>query len=245
MTSTTAQGAVGYAALWVADPDSAARFFSAAMGWSYRDEGPLHRMIADVQPPQSIVDLAALPAGVWDGWPRHNTMFLSHAVDDVDAAVARIRAAGGHASDPTDEPHGRGASCTDDQGMVFAIHAGDGEPPATAAQPGRGRLAYLTLQVTDSARARTFFRDVFGWGFTPGTHADGYQIDGLHPMGGLHGGHDRPSVVPMYAVDDIRDTVLRIRAAGGTASEPELKPYGVLSSCADDQRTRFDAGQLG
>lgn len=244
MTSTRARGAVGYAALWVADQDRAAEFFRAALGWSYSDEGPLHRMRANTDLPQSIVALSALPDGVWDDWTRHNTMFLSHAVGDVAAAVAHIRAAGGRAEEHTDGPHGHTANCTDGQGMAFAVHTDSGERDAAAPPPQNGGLAYLTLQVPDADRATAFFRDVFGWGFTPGSVPGGYQIDGLAPMGGLLGGQRQASVVPTYAVDDVHHTVARIRAAGGTATEPEAKPYGTLSHCADDQGTRFSVGQL-
>jgi predicted enzyme related to lactoylglutathione lyase len=48
----------------------------------------------------------------------------------------------------------------------------------------------------------------------------------------------------MYLVDDIGAAVERVRAAGGTASDPERQPYGVTSDCVDDQGTRFYLGQL-
>lgn len=236
MTTTGIHGTVGYAALWVADPDRAATFFATALGWSYSDVGPQHRMVAGASPPQSIVSLAALPAGVWDDWPRYNTMFLSQGVDDADAAVERIRSAGGRSEDPVDTDHGRSANCMDDQGLPFAVHEGDSH--------GHDRIGYLTFEVADSARARAFFGAVFGWAFSAGSDDDGWQVDEMYPMTGLHGGHGQPTVVPMYAVDDIGPTVNRVRAAGGTATVPERRPYGLLSSCADDQGTRFHVGEM-
>lgn len=237
MTVTNVQGTVGYAALWVADLEHAAAFFTTALGWSYSDESPRHRMVAGASPPQSIVSLSALPDGVWDDWPRHNTQFLSHGVDDVDACARRIRSAGGRVEEPADTGRGRSASCTDDQGLPFAIH--EGGPPT------QGRLAYLTFEVVDSARARAFFGTVFGWSFRRGSHEDGWQVDEMYPMAGLHGGHAQPTVVPMYAVDDIAVAVSGVRAAGGTATDPERQPYGTTSYCADDQGTRFYLGELG
>jgi predicted enzyme related to lactoylglutathione lyase len=62
-------------------------------------------------------------------------------------------------------------------------------------------------------------------------------------MTGLHGGHDVATVVPMYRVDDIHDAVARVRAAGGSATDPESQPYGLSSQCVDDQGTRFFLGQ--
>ncbi|MHA6620387.1 VOC family protein [Pseudonocardia sp. DLS-67] len=98
--------------------------------------------------------------------------------------------------------------------------------------------------MVDSARARAFFGSVFGWSFSPGSHEDGWQVDEMSPMVGLHGGHAQPTVVPMYAVDDIAAAVSGVHAAGGTATEPERQPYGTTSSCADDQGTRFYLGEL-
>lgn len=229
-------GTVGYAALWVDDLERAARFFAAALGWSFSGEAPQHRTVAGASPAQSIVSLAALPAGVWDDWPRHNTMFLSHGVDDVDASVERIRSLGGRADEPVDADHGRSANCADDQGMPFGIHEGYSR--------GDGRLAYLTLEVADSARARTFFGAAFGWTFSEGSHDDGWQVVDMWPLTGLHGGHRVPTVVPMYAVDDIAASVGAVRAAGGTATDPERQSYGLMAACADDQGTRFYLGEL-
>jgi predicted enzyme related to lactoylglutathione lyase len=128
--------------------------------------------------------------------------------------------------------------------MPFATYQ-DTPATAPAGSPGHGRIAYLTFEVRDSARARAFFGAVFGWRFTPGHVADGWQIEGMTPMGGISGGHAEPTLVPMYAVDDIAGAVSRVREAGGQASDPERQPYGTTSFCADDQGTRFYLGELG
>ena len=48
----------------------------------------------------------------------------------------------------------------------------------------------------------------------------------------------------MFAVDDIAAAVERVRAAGGTATDPERQPYGTTSDCTDDQGLRFYLGEL-
>jgi len=63
-------------------------------------------------------------------------------------------------------------------------------------------------------------------------------------MAGLAGG-GAGVVTPMWRVDDIGAAVGRVRAAGGTATEPERQPYGLSSQCTDDQGTRFWLGELG
>jgi uncharacterized glyoxalase superfamily protein PhnB len=236
-------GDLGYASLWVPDVERAAAFFSHVLGWTYYGHGPEHRMVEGADPHHGIVELAALPAGLWDAWPRHATLFASHAVEDVHTAVARVRAAGGQATEPHEESYGPTTECLDDQGMPFAIYQ---DTPATvpASSPGHGQLAYLTFEVADSARARAFFGAVFGWRFAPGHVADGWQIQGMTPIGGISGGHAEPTIVPMYTVDDIASAVDRVREAGGRASDPEVQPYGTMSYCADDQGTRFYLGEL-
>lgn len=48
----------------------------------------------------------------------------------------------------------------------------------------------------------------------------------------------------MYRVDDLAAALQAVRDAGGSAGDPEVQPYGITSSCADDQGTRFHLGQL-
>jgi predicted enzyme related to lactoylglutathione lyase len=73
---------------------------------------------------------------------------------------------------------------------------------------------------------------------------DGWQVEDVAPMVGMVGRREPATVVPMYRVDDIIVAVERVRAAGGTATDPERQPYGVWSRCTDDQGTRFHLGQL-
>jgi uncharacterized glyoxalase superfamily protein PhnB len=232
-------GDVVYSSLWVPDVERAAAFYGSVLGWRYVSEG---------EPRGRQVEGLGQRIGLWGG-EEHATMFLSFAVDDVAAAVDRVRAAGGRADEPTRRPYGLIADCVDDQGMPFAVY----EPPAAGTErtggPYRhGEVGYLTIEVPDSARARAFFGAVLGWEFTPGRVEDGWsvRIDGreINHMTGMHGGHDRPTVVPMYLIDDIGSAVDRVRAAGGTATEPARQPYGVTAECADDQGTRFYLGQL-
>jgi predicted enzyme related to lactoylglutathione lyase len=46
---------------------------------------------------------------------------LSYRVDDIRAAVERVRAAGGLAGEPGREPSGLTAECADDQGTTFRL----------------------------------------------------------------------------------------------------------------------------
>jgi uncharacterized glyoxalase superfamily protein PhnB len=233
-------GDVIYSSLYVPDVARAASFYGSVLGWRYaRVDEPRGRRVEGL----------GQRLGLWGG-EEHNTMFLCFAVDDVAAAVDRVRAAGGRAGEPARKPYGLIAECDDDQGMAFALYELTAADVVDATGPPyrNGEICYLTIEVPDSARTRGFFGAVLGWDFTPGQAEDGWRarIGGaeVRYMTGLHGGHDRSTVVPMYSVDDIAAAVERVRAAGGTATEPDRRPYGITAECTDDQGTRFSLGQL-
>ncbi|HEY1346939.1 MAG TPA: VOC family protein [Streptosporangiaceae bacterium] len=229
-------GDIGYASLWVPDIGRAAAFYAAVLGWAYEpSHNPHARQVPGAAPPQ----------GLWGAQPR-STLFCSYVVDDAMAAAARVRAADGQAGDPIRRPYGLVAECTDDQGTRFAVHQypAAGQPAAGPAAARDGDLAYITFEVVDSRRARDFYGAVLGWRFAPGRIADGWQVEGTTPMAGLSGGHAEATTVPMWRVADLREAVGRVRAAGGTATEPQQEPYGLVAECTDDQGTRFHLGQF-
>ena len=60
-------------------------------------------------------------AGIAGGIPVSTTVPM-WTVDDIDAAVARVREAGRHrAREPERQPYGLMAECTDDQGTRFYL----------------------------------------------------------------------------------------------------------------------------
>jgi uncharacterized glyoxalase superfamily protein PhnB len=227
-------GDVAYASLWVRDVDRAAGFFADVLGWRYAEGG-------DAAGRQ--VEGAAPRHGMFGGQPRA-TLFCCYVVDDVDAAVERVRAAGGQAETPDDRPYGRLAECTDQDGLRFALmdsrEAGR-RPSAGDAQPGD--LWYITMAVRDSARARDFYGAVLGWRFSPGSVNDGWNVEDVAPVTGMWGSREQSVNVPMYLVDDIQSAVERVRARGGTASDVSTESFGLMSECQDDQGTPFYLGQ--
>lgn len=236
-----APGDAGYTSLWVPDVDRAADFYASVLGWTYEaDHQGQGRRVVGATPAQ----------GLFGGQAR-STLFAAYVVDDVRAAIERVRAAGGTAEEPTREPWGLSAMCTDNQGARLTVYqpAETGETYAAGEEPPMnglraGDLAYVTMQVPDSSKARDFYGAVLGWEFSPGHIDDGWQVTNTRPMTGLSGGHAELTVVPMWRVDDIDAAVARVRAAGGRASDPERQPYGITSDCQDDQGTRFYLGQL-
>lgn len=226
-------GDVGYASLWTRDIEAAQRFYAAVLGWTTTaGSAPQGRQVTNL----------ATPLGIWGGRPR-GTLFVCWAVPDVDAAVELVRAAGGTAEAPTDEPYGRLANCVDDQGLAFAVFTPPGGPGAAPDTTRPGELTYLILQLPDSGRARAFYGTVLGWRFVPGRAAGNWNVlvdsGDTHPRAGLSSGPGEPTVVPMFAVADIAAAVVAVRAAGGTADDPALAGYGTSSACVDDQDAQF------
>jgi uncharacterized glyoxalase superfamily protein PhnB len=224
------QGDVGYAWLTAPDPDRAAEFYAAVLGWQY---SPGHAAGG------RTVEGRAMPLGIGAGAPG---LQVSYAVDDVAAAVARVRAAGGTATAPEDRPYGPASDGTDDQGVPFSLHRAGGPGRTPANGRTRGDLSYLTFEVVDSARTRAFLGAVLGLDFEPGRVEDGWAVPGVAPMAGLSGGHATATVVPMWRVDDVAAAVEQVRAQGGTSTDPESQPYGTTAECTDDQGVRFYLG---
>jgi uncharacterized protein len=237
-TSSTAPtiraGEVGFTSVQVPDLDRGLAFYTAVFGWEYGRGGAEDSRRVTSTPHDQAVAVSARP-----------TTYLAYAVADLAATSAAVRTAGGTVSDESPHPWGQSVDCVDDQGLEFSVY----EPPAGPATAERadnmfGDIAYLTYAVPDTARFRAFYGAVFGWTFTPGRIDDGWGIQGTTPMGGVHGGVAAPRVAPMYAVTDIDDAVRKVRAAGGTATDPERMPYGVTSDCTDDQGSFFYLGKL-
>ena len=228
-------GDLSYTSVWTPDVAAAARFYSAVLGWETEgDHQGRGRRVTNVR-----TDM-----GIFGGMP--STLFFAAVVDDADAAAARVRAAGGTVGDTAELPYGRLVDCRDDQGLTFALH----QPPAGAAPTigpdtgAPGELAYVAVQTSDTARARAFFGSVLGWEFVAGTTPGNWHVEvggeSTRPaMVGLGQHPGAPVVVPMFAVTDVHAALDSVRAAGGTATDPEAAGYGTVSECTDDQGGRF------
>jgi uncharacterized glyoxalase superfamily protein PhnB len=61
------------------------------------------------------------PLGIRSSRGAEPEVQLSYRVDDIAAAVERVRAAGGRAGEPERRPYGLHAECVDDQGVTFRL----------------------------------------------------------------------------------------------------------------------------
>jgi uncharacterized glyoxalase superfamily protein PhnB len=105
------QGDVASVAIVAPDAHRAKEFYEAVLGVPFSPGHPGAWRTEETRPPLSIMSTAGAEPGVQ----------LSYRVDDIAAAVERVRAAGGHADDPVRRAFGLLADCADDQGVTFRL----------------------------------------------------------------------------------------------------------------------------
>jgi uncharacterized glyoxalase superfamily protein PhnB len=105
------QGDVANVTMAAPDAHRAKDFYEAVLGVPFSAGHPGTWRTDETTPPLSI-----LPSEGAE--PR---VQLSYRVDDIAAAVERVRAAGGHADQPVRRPFGLLARCADDAGTTFHL----------------------------------------------------------------------------------------------------------------------------
>jgi hypothetical protein len=230
--------------LMTTDADAAARFYGAVVGWSVGDSGQTDKTYQQWSIGGQTVGglLRIAPDPSEDGMRPMWTGYLN--VDDVDASVTGITAAGGAVCMPAfDVPGvGRMAMVADPQGAVFYVMAPIGETPSPSFTPGRpGFGGWNELHTTDWRAALDFYSRQFGWGKSQemdspmGTYL--MFNTGGDPVGGMLNESDfpRPMWLYYFNVDDIGPAKSRVETAGGEVLHgPEQVPTGVWIVLARD-----------
>jgi len=104
-------GVVAYLTHAVTDSERARAFYGAVLGWTFRPG-----RVEDGWQIEGTIPPAGLRGGATE--PGIEPVYT---VDDLDAAVAAVRAHGGQAGEPRQQPYGRVVECTDDQGTRFQL----------------------------------------------------------------------------------------------------------------------------
>ncbi|MGV3731381.1 MAG: VOC family protein [Sphingopyxis sp.] len=236
--------------LMTSDPDGAAAFYGAVVGWTiaaHSDPGAPgdvdYRMIVRTNGGNAGGVLALTPdmaaGGARPGWLGYIY------TPDVDAAIEAMTADGGILQMPaTDLPVGRMAMVADPQGAPFYIMnpiPPEGEPDKVAdafSMTEPQHMRWNELATSDPDAALAFYQKHFGWG-----------QDGALDMGELgqyrflqHDGEMMGAVMPLMGspvpmwnfyigVDDIDRAVAAIAANGGkVVTDPQEIPGGEYSA---------------
>lgn len=99
-----------------------------------------------------------------------------------------------------------------------------------------GDVGYLSLWSPDPAAAARFYEAVLGWTAAPGP--EHHMVTGLSLPQGI-AESATPTTFCCIAVDDLDQSITAVRAAGGTAAEPEPQPFGRVAACRDGQGWDF------
>jgi predicted enzyme related to lactoylglutathione lyase len=226
------------------DLEAAKRFYSALFGW--REETDSREEMGGY----TIASLADAPvAGLvpLDDASQPVTWFVSFAVADVDAAVEKVKSAGGSAVfAPRDVPGmGRFASVTDPQGAGFHLWQAQGFEGAGLLN-APGSLGWVELLTRAPEEAKAFYTTVFGWTVNTSAHYTQWGIDGAD-FGGMVTMDDKfPHEVPAhwlpyFAVADVDTSAAQATEAGGTIlMEPVSVPEGPrIAVLRDPQGAMF------
>lgn len=165
------------------------------------------------------------------------TAWLAHfAVEDVDAAVEKVKALGGTViGEPCDVlEEGRLAMVQDPTGAVFALWQARKHIGFRRVKE-HGAVAWVEIATKDSARARDFYSDLFGWtsvshdmGGTPYVvfSNQGTEIAGLMEIK-KSWGEVPPHWLAYMAVDQIETAVEAARENGATIIVPPASAEGI------------------
>jgi predicted enzyme related to lactoylglutathione lyase len=232
-------------------PEAAKAFYAKVVGWGTQDAsapGAAYTLFTAGE--DAIGGLLALPeqARRMGALPRW-TGYVG--VDDVDAAVSKLKRLGGTVHvPPTDVADiSRFAIVADPQMATLALFkwrgGGDDEPPE---RPAPRCVGWHELFATDWQKAFAFYSELFGWQKVEpeigkrGTYQP-FAVAG-RTIGGMA---TKPAAVPApfwlfyFNVDDIDAAVERVNAGGGRILEgPSQVRDGTWTvRCADPQDAMF------
>ncbi|MER7751957.1 VOC family protein [Kitasatospora sp. NPDC097643] len=230
--------------LWTADRVAAVSFYGRLFGWEFEDR------------PGGSVALGqdGVVAGITvapDGASAWRTYL---AVDDLDAAAARVGAAGGALLAPPPgaastvtgaDGAGRAALATDASGVTVGLWQAGPEAGATVVNEP-GAYTWSELMTADRDAALRFYQDVFGL-TTRTVDLAGTPFTGLVAGDDMIGGIIPPPRegvesrwIVYFAVTDVAAVTARAAELGATVVHgPVDTPVGPLAALRDPQGAAF------
>jgi uncharacterized glyoxalase superfamily protein PhnB len=113
------QGDVANVMMTVRDAAQAKDFYEAVLQVSFSAAHPGTWRTEETKPPIGVRSSRGAEPGAELG--ARPEVQLSYRVDDIAAAIERVRAAGGRADEPRHQPYGLLVECVDDQGATFRL----------------------------------------------------------------------------------------------------------------------------
>jgi predicted enzyme related to lactoylglutathione lyase len=237
--------------LMTTDIKRAKAFYASVVGWGSRGAstpGSAYSLFTIIDLP--VAGLMNLPEGaIRAGAPPHWIGYVG--VDDVDAAVNRVKQLGGAVYvPPTDVPNiSRFSVVADPQRATLALVKGQKSGRARSAEAGApGRVGWHELLASDWEEASAFYIELFGWqkGDSHIGEMGTYQefSAGGETIGGMF---TKPATLPLpfwlyyFNIDDIQAAAKRVEAGGGQILYgPTAAPGGALiAHCTDPQGALF------
>lgn len=188
MVSVSTFDAPNWADLSTPDVDACIEFYRDLLGWEFRTEvtgmGDYH--VASIHGREVCGMMKHPPEMV--GAPAMWTVFFH--VEDIDATVESVGAAGGRVLEPPFEiPNGARVSVVSDPtGAMFALISGQTPVEGSWYSMSPGSVCWTETMTRDTQTSAEFYREVFGWETEADQGGyitfllDGEQVAGLLPM---------------------------------------------------------------
>jgi uncharacterized protein len=224
------------------DPQAALRFYGELLGWEGQDMGEEagHYTIVSKNGKQ----VAAISPAQDPGPPRWTTYVN---VDDLDAVAKKAETAGGTVIvAPMDVmTAGRMAIFADTTGAVIAAwQPGDHLGAQLVNEPGA--FTWSELATSDLGKSKTFYSDVFGWGWGGADEYAEAQVGGRTIGGVMPRPPDMPADVPdswlvYFATADVDADAKRATDLGATVIVPptDIPNTGRFAVFLDPQGAAF------
>jgi predicted enzyme related to lactoylglutathione lyase len=243
------QGTPSWIELVTPDQQAARAFYGPLFGWSFDDHdmGEMgHYLIGTIEGDE-IAGLSGQMPGM-EGHPAFWGVYL--AVDDVDAATAKVEAAGGKVeAGPFDvNDNGRMSALQDPTGARVNLWQAK-ETVGTQRGNEPGTPIWNEVMTPDIPRATQFYADVLGMGsqtspmgdqtYTVLTNVEGRMIGGAMnpPMEGVP-----PHWNVYFNVEDVDATAAKAVELGGQVVAPafDVPDVGRMAVLADPQGAMFN-----
>ncbi|KAA6463292.1 VOC family protein [Acidobacteria bacterium AB60] len=220
----TPKGKFAWYELMTSDTQAAGKFYSDVVGWTTQE------MPSPDGTPYTTFNVGGAGMAGMMNIPGHVAWVGYIHVDDVDAHIEKVVAAGGKLFRPATDIPGmlRFAVLSDPQGAAICLFTPDAAMPTPQRPepPAPGTIGWHELYTTDLEGATDFYRKLFGW--TKLSDMDmgpmgTYRIfdQGEQKPMGDGGMMTKPPHVPVscwnfyFVVDSIGEAAKRVNAGGG------------------------------